>query len=140
MLYLWIFGDNIEHAMGRVKFIIFYLLTGIIAGLTHFAFNTESTIPTVGASGAIAGVLGGYLNLYPHAKVYTLMIWGIMSRVVLLPAIAVLGFWFVFQLLNAGLTPKGMGGVAYGAHIGGFVSGYLLVRLFCRPAYRHFKR
>lgn len=140
MLYLWIFADNIEHAVGRIKFIIFYLVCGIIAGLTHYAFNHGSSVPTVGASGAIAGVLGAYLNLFPHARVYTLFIWGFFIRIIPLPAIYMLGFWFVFQLLSAGLTPKGMGGVAYGAHIGGFVAGYLLVRLFCKPKYKKFKR
>lgn len=100
----------------------------------------NSPVPTVGASGAIAGVLGAYANLYPHARVYTLLFWGFFSRVVLMPAIGVLGFWFILQLLSAAATPRGMGGVAYGAHIGGFVAGYVLVRLFCKPAYRRFKR
>lgn len=140
MLYLWIFGDNVEHAMGKIRFLAFYLLTGFIAGLTHYIFNMDSPVPTVGASGAIAGVLGAYLNLYPHARVHTLLIWGFFTRVVLMPAMGVLGFWFVLQLLEAAATPKGMGGVAYGAHIGGFIGGYLLVRLFCKPAYRRFKR
>lgn len=140
MLYLWIFGDNIEHAVGTLKFVFFYLLCGLVAGLSHFVFNQQSEIPTVGASGAIAGVLGAYLNLFPHARVHTLFIWGFYTRVVQLPAVYVLGFWFVLQLLEAGLTPKGLGGVAYGAHIGGFVAGYLLIRPFCKPAYRRFKR
>lgn len=140
MLYLWIFGDNIEHAMGKVKYLSFYILMGIVAGLTHFAFNVHSQVPTVGASGAIAGVLGAYINLFPHARVHTLLIYGFFTRVVLLPSIFVLGFWFVLQLLEAGMTPKGLGGVAYGAHIGGFVAGYLLVRFFCKPTYRYFKR
>lgn len=140
MLYLWIFGDNIEHAMGKLKFIIFYILMGIFAGLTHFAFNVHSQVPTVGASGAIAGVLGAYINLFPHARVHTLFIYGFYSRVVLLKSVYVLGFWFVLQLLSASMTPKGVGGVAYGAHIGGFVAGYLLVRFFCKPAYRQFRR
>lgn len=140
MLYLWIFGDNVEHAMGRIRFLIFYLAAGLSAGLTHFFFNQNSGIPTVGASGAIAGVLGAYLNLYPRARVQTAVPFGFYLQIITLPAVVVLGFWFVMQLISAGMTPKGVAGVAYGAHIGGFIAGYALVRRFCKKEYKYFKR
>jgi len=128
MLYLWIFGDNLEKVMGAARFLVFYLACGIAAGLAHILFSGASSVPTVGASGAISGVLGGYLVLFPHNRVRVLTRGGIVA----LPAIAVLGFWIVIQLINglgslAVQTEKG--GVAYMAHIGGFVAGLVLVRL-----------
>jgi membrane associated rhomboid family serine protease len=129
MLYLWIFGDNLEHAMGRARFLMFYLACGIAAGVAHIAFSGGSSIPTVGASGAISGILGGYLVLFPHNRVRVLTRGGIVA----LPAIAVLGFWIVIQLINGlgslGVQTSESGGVAYMAHIGGFVAGLVLVRL-----------
>ncbi len=129
MLYLWIFGDNIERAMGSARFLVFYMICGIVAGLAHIAFAGGSTIPSVGASGAISGVLGGYLLMFPNNRVRVLTRGGVAS----VPAIVVLGFWIVIQLISqAGSiaqTSEG-GGVAYMAHIGGFVAGLVLVKLF----------
>ena len=132
MLYLWIFGNNVEDSMGRLRFLVFYLMTGIIASIAQVLTGPNSRIPTVGASGAIAGVLGAYIVLFPTARVQTLLFLGYFARAAQLPALVVLGFWFVLQLFN-GLLAFGvaqMGGVAWFAHIGGFVSGLLLVRLF----------
>jgi len=133
MLYLWIFGDNVEKAMGHARFLVFYPACGIAAGLTHILFSGGSSVPTVGASGAISGVLGGYLVLFPHNRVRVLTRAGIVS----LPAIAVLGFWIVIQLIN-GLGSLAVrtetGGVAYMAHIGGFIAGIVLVRVMARRA------
>jgi membrane associated rhomboid family serine protease len=132
MLYLWIFGNNVEDSMGRLRFLVFYLTTGIIASVAQVLGGPDSHIPTVGASGAIAGVLGAYIVLFPTARVQTLLFLGYFVRMAQLPALVLLGFWFVLQLFN-GLLAFGMtqsGGVAWLAHIGGFVSGLLLVRLF----------
>jgi len=128
MLYLWIFGDNLEKTMGHMRFLFFYLTCGIAAGLAHIFFSGASNVPTVGASGAISGVLGGYIVLFPRNQVRVLTRGGIVA----LPAIAVLGFWIVIQLIN-GLGSLGVktesGGVAYMAHVGGFVAGVVLVKL-----------
>jgi len=124
MLYLWIFGNNIEDYLGPIRFILFYLVTGLGAGLTHILFNPNSTVPVIGASGAIAGILGAYLLLYPTARVLTLVfIW-----IVPVPAALLLIFWFLGQLMNVGLS----GGVAWFAHIGGFLLGLLLISRFRR--------
>ncbi len=124
MLYLWIFGDNIEN-LGRGKFLLVYFGSGIIAGLAQGLLDTGSRIPMIGASGAISGVLGAYIVLYPRARVYTLV--GFFG-VVLIPAVAFLGFWFVLQVLSASFTLVGAStGVAYLAHIGGFIAGVLMV-------------
>ena len=131
MLYLWIFGDNLEHRMGHAKFLLFYLLCGLAAGVAHIAFNSDSGVPTVGASGAISGVLGGYLLLFPKNRVRVLMYGGISQ----VPAIVVLGMWIVIQVLNsAGAMARtaDTGGVAYLAHVGGFAAGLLLAKLFAR--------
>lgn len=133
MLFLWIFGNNIEDSMGRLRFIVFYLMCGLFASFAQIAVEPLSRIPNVGASGAIAGVLGAYLLLFPRAKVTTLVFLGIFITVIELPAIIVLLFWFAFQLLSGaiGLTDAGSGdGVAYFAHIGGFVAGLLTVKIF----------
>lgn len=132
MLFLWIFGNNIEDSMGKVRFIVFYLMCGLVASFAQIAIEPTSAIPNVGASGAIAGVLGGYLLLFPRARVTTLVILGIFITVIELPAIIVLAFWFFFQLAAgaAGLAGSGGDGVAYFAHIGGFVAGLLTIRLF----------
>lgn len=129
MLYLWIFGDNLERAMGAARFLLFYLLCGIAAGVAHILFNAGSSVPTVGASGAISGVLGGYLILFPRNRVRVLT----YGRVVAVPAFYVLGFWIVLQFINgvgAVATTPETAGIAYVAHIGGFVAGVVLVRLF----------
>lgn len=130
MLYLWIFADNVEDAMGHVRFVIFYLLCGIGAALAQALPNPDSTIPMIGASGAISGVLGAYLLLYPRAQVLVLIPLGLFSQIVHLPAMFVLGLWFVLQLVSSAFAPTDGGGVAFGAHIGGFVVGMVLIPLF----------
>ena len=130
MLYLWIFGNNIEDSMGHVRFVIFYLLCGVAAVLAQAWPNPDSTIPMIGASGAISGVLGAYLLLFPRAHVLVLIPLGMFTRLIHLPAMFVLGFWFVLQLINTALSDAGQGGVAWGAHIGGFVAGMVLIPLF----------
>jgi membrane associated rhomboid family serine protease len=131
MLFLWIFGDNIEHRVGHVRFVIFYLLCGVVASIAHIVFNSGSAIPAVGASGAISGVLGGYLLMFPRNRVYVLT-WG---GVIGVPALFMLGLWIVTQFVNgvgsiAVTDETGGGGVAYMAHIGGFVAGLVLAPLF----------
>ncbi len=130
MLYLWIFGNNVEDAMGHGKFLAFYLICGILAALAQSLPNPESTVPMVGASGAISGILGAYLLLHPHARVLVLIPLGFWSQLVRIRAVWVLGFWFVMQLINSALSDSSGGGVAFGAHIGGFVAGALLIPLF----------
>lgn len=140
MLYLWIFGDNVEDALGHVGYVIFYLAGGVLAALAHVLLNLQSTVPTVGASGAIAAVLGAYLILYPGSRVRTIIPLGIFTRVTLLPATVVLGFWFLLQLFDGVLAlgaPPGAGGVAFWAHIGGFVAGVVLAKLFARKPERY---
>jgi membrane associated rhomboid family serine protease len=135
MLYLWIFGDNIEDRMGRGRYLMFYLIGGIVASLTHILTNPTSQIPTVGASGAIAAVLGAYLVLYPQSKVLTLVPLGFFIRMTMVPAVVVLGLWFVLQFFSGLMSIGGpdVGGVAFWAHIGGFVVGVVLAKLFARP-------
>ncbi len=131
MMYLWIFGNNIEDVMGHVKFIMFYALCGIIAALSHAAIDSESAIPMVGASGAISGVLGAYLLLYPHARVLVLIPFGFFTQMIYVPAGIVLGLWFLMQLFSGGMIARNQGGgVAFFAHIGGFVAGMVLIPLF----------
>ncbi len=134
MLFLWIFGDNIEHRIGHLRFLFFYLVCGLAAGIAHILFNSGSAIPTVGASGAISGVLGGYLLLFPRNRVYVLT-WGGVAAV---PAMLMLGLWILMQFLNGfgavARTPE-TGGVAYLAHIGGFVAGMALAPLFSPRQY-----
>ena len=139
MLYLWIFGDNVEDALGHLRFLLLYVLAGVGAAAAQIAMSPHSQVPMVGASGAISGVLGAYLFLFPHASVLTLVTFGFFIRFVQVPAVIVLGFWIVVQLLN-GLTRYGAmaekaadgGGVAWFAHIGGFVAGVILLFLL-RP-------
>ena len=136
MLYLWIFGDNLEKVMRGVRFLIFYLVCGLAASFAHIIFGPGSNVPAVGASGAISGVLGGYLVLFPRNRIRVLTRGGIVH----VPAIVVLGFWIVIQLINgigSMATTTETGGVAYMAHIGGFVAGLVLVKLMAtsrRPA------
>jgi len=127
MWYLWIFGDNVEDRVGHGRFIVFYLLCGAAAALGQVAVDPESMLPTIGASGAIAGVMGAYFVLYPHSRVLTLIPW-IFIQIVELPAIFLLGFWFLMQLFSAGTVAvtaasHGSGGVAFAAHVVGFVVG-----------------
>jgi membrane associated rhomboid family serine protease len=139
MLYLWIFGNNVEDAMGHSRFIVFYIVCGVVAGLAHALPNATSSIPALGASGAISGVLGAYLLLYPFAKVLVLIPLGFFSRIVHLPAALVLGFWFIFQILSSAASGPAGGGVAFGAHIGGFISGMILIPFFKYKHIRLFK-
>jgi membrane associated rhomboid family serine protease len=131
MLYLWIFGDNVEDLLGHVKYLFFYLACGIAATGIHFFINTTSKVPTVGASGAIAGVLGAYLFLFPKARVKTLLILFIFIHIISIPAIIVLGLWIVMQILSAYIEygSKTGGGIAWFAHIGGFAAGLMLIVL-----------
>ncbi|MEM2672252.1 MAG: rhomboid family intramembrane serine protease [Hadesarchaea archaeon] len=128
MLYLWIFGDNIEDAFGRKKFLIFYFLCGLAASFSHLLSNPSSTIPAIGASGAISGVLGAYLVLYPRAKVLTAVMYFYFIRVIKIPAFFFLGFWFILQALSASLflVAGAPSEVAYWAHIGGFLAGAVM--------------
>lgn len=132
MLYLWIFGDNIESDLGHAKFLIFYLLVGALAAVAHIASNPASQIPTLGASGAIAGVMGGYILLHPRADVRCLVPLGFFVTLLRVPAWIVLGYWFLIQVVSNQMGHLGAseGGVAYMAHIGGFVAGLVLIKLF----------
>jgi membrane associated rhomboid family serine protease len=131
MLYLWIFGNNVEDAMGHARFILFYLVCGVAAFMAHALGDVNSQIPTVGASGAISGVLGAYLLLHPRAKVLVAIPLGFIIHTTRLPAGIVLAFWFVLQLINSAITAaEQSGGVAWGAHIGGFVAGMALIPFF----------
>jgi len=133
MLYLWIFGNNVEDAMGHARFILFYLLSGLAAAFSQVISGPNSPIPMVGASGAVSGILGAYFLLYPHARVLTLITLGWFWRVVEIPALIVLGFWIVVQVLNGLLTFNFQGGgVAWFAHIGGFFAGMVLIPVFKR--------
>ncbi|ROR34573.1 rhomboid family intramembrane serine protease [Inmirania thermothiophila] len=138
MLYLWIFGNNVEDAMGHGRFILFYLACGVVAAMAQALAAPASTVPMVGASGAISGVLGAYLLLYPWARVMVLIPLGLFSQVVYVPAMMVLGLWFVFQLASAALSAPGQGGVAFLAHVGGFVAGMVLLPFFRRRGVRLF--
>lgn len=139
MLYLWIFGNNIEEAMGHSRFFLFYMVSGVLASTAHILSDTASTIPSIGASGAISGVLGAYFLLYPRAQVLTLVPLGFFLQLMYLPAWLILGFWFVLQVISGSLGQAGLGGgVAWWAHIGGFVAGILLVGLFKRRSVRFF--
>jgi membrane associated rhomboid family serine protease len=134
MLYLWIFGDNVEDRLGHFKYLVFYLLCGWIASYAHIWASPGSRLPSIGASGAIAGVLGAYMTLYPHAHVVTLLPLGFFTQVIRIPALFLLGFWFVQQFLmgaaDLGVPTAETGGVAWWAHIGGFAAGVVLVFLF----------
>lgn len=140
MLFLWVFGDNVEDAMGHIGYAIFYFLCGIAAGLTHILFNFTSQIPSLGASGAIAGVLAAYLMLFPRGRVNTLMTVGQRMAVQPVPAIVMIGIWIVTQFLTGiaslGAQTAQTDGVAVWAHVGGFVAGLILVWLFARGAER----
>ncbi len=133
MLFLYIFGDNIEDAMGAIPFIFFYLACGVVAALVQGVVDPDSTIPMIGASGAISGILGAYLMLYPWARVYVLVFFGIITFIPV-PAVIVLGLWFAVQLGSGLMAPADEPGIAFWAHIGGFVAGVVLHRLFgARP-------
>lgn len=139
MLALYIFGDNVEDRLGHGRYLVFYLICGFAAAATHILFNTVSQVPTIGASGAISGVLGAYFILYPRARVITLIPIFILPWFIEIPAIIYLGFWFISQLLNGVLSisagAQSFGGVAWWAHAGGFITGIVLVGLFARRSY-----
>jgi membrane associated rhomboid family serine protease len=134
MLYLWIFGDNVEDRLGHLKYLVFYLLCGWIASFAHIWASPASRVPSIGASGAIAGVLGAYLVLFPHARVHALLPLGIFTQMVHIPAVFFLGFWFLQQFLlgaaDLNVRTAETGGVAWWAHIGGFLAGVALVWVF----------
>ena len=139
MLYLWIFGNNVEDTLGHGRFLMFYLISGAAAAIAQTVMNPESAIPMIGASGAVSGVLGAYLLLFPYATILTLVTFGFFFRFVHIPAVIVLGFWIVLQLISGYLSASAAalgrgesGGVAWFAHIGGFLSGMVLLFLM-RP-------
>ena len=126
MLFLWVFGDNLENMLGHIRYAAFYIVCGIAAALAQIVMNTDSIIPMLGASGAISGVLGGYLLLFPRRRVRAL-IFNFLTEV---PAFVALGLWIGFQIVQGYFSPPGAGGVAYAAHIGGFVAGLVLIKIF----------
>ena len=130
MWFLWLFGNNVEDSMGHLRFLVFYLLTGAAAAGAHIMSDPASLIPIVGASGAISGVMGAYLLLYPKVRVQTLFIFIIFLRIIPVPAWFVLIYWFALQVLSGSTQVGGGGGVAFWAHVGGFVAGVVLVKLF----------
>lgn len=138
MLYLWIFGDNVEDRLGHFRYIVFYLLCGLLATWAHIAAGPRSPVPSIGASGAIAGILGAYISLYPHARVVGILPLGFFTQMIQLPAVFFLGLWFLQQFLSGAgslmAREGGQGGVAWWAHIGGFVAGVVLVRVFQRSS------
>jgi membrane associated rhomboid family serine protease len=131
MLFLWIFGNNVEDRLGRAGFLLFYLAGGVLAGLSQVAIDPTSIVPTIGASGAIAAILGAYAMFFPRARVSTLVFLGFFYQLIDVPAILVLGFWFVLQILDGIVStgPSAGGGIAFFAHIGGFVAGALAARV-----------
>ena len=141
MWVLWIFGNNVEDRLGRLRYLLFYIASGLVAALLHIATNWNSELPTIGASGAIAGVMGAYFVLFPHARVQTLVILGFLMDIVTLPAVIFLGLWFLLQLFSGTLglfSGTGAGGIAWWAHIGGFAFGALLIKLLVRRPTRRF--
>ena len=130
MLYLWIFGDNVEEALGHGRFLVFYLLCGIAAAFGQAELQPASEVPMIGASGAISGVLAAYALLYPHAQVLIVIPFGFFAKLIHMPAIILLGLWFVFQVLNSLWEGLHAGGIAWFAHIGGFIAGLVLVPFF----------
>ncbi len=126
ILFLWVFGDNIENRLGHIRYAIFYLCCGVAAALAQILMQTDSIIPMLGASGAISGVLGGYLLLFPRRSVRAI----IFNFFTTVPAYVALGIWIIYQIVLGYLTPPGTGGVAYAAHIGGFIAGLVLVKIF----------
>jgi membrane associated rhomboid family serine protease len=130
MWFLYIFGDNIEDRLGHIRYLIFYLFCGVAAGWIHLFTNWNSNVPTIGASGAISGVMGAYLLLYPRSKILTLVFIFFFIQFIEIPAFIFLGVWLFIQLFSAGLTPRNVGGIAFWAHIGGFVVGLIFIKIF----------
>jgi membrane associated rhomboid family serine protease len=136
MWFLWIFGNNVEDAMGRLRFLVFYLLTGVVAALSQVVLTPASAVPMVGASGAISGVMGGYIVLYPHVRVFVMVPLGFFMTSFAWPAWMMLGYWLLLQfMMGLGALGREGGGVAFWAHFGGFVAGVALVKLFACAAY-----
>ena len=137
MWFLWVFGNNIEDSMGHTRFLVFYLLCGVAAAATQMAVDPASKVPMVGASGAISGVMGAYILLYPRVRVHTLVTLGFFLTTITLPAYVMLGYWFVLQVLLGAATSlsRAQGGVAVWAHVGGFVAGLVLIKLFANADY-----
>jgi membrane associated rhomboid family serine protease len=135
MWFLWVFGDNIEDRLGHFRYLMFYLVCGLGAGLAHTLFSWNSAVPAVGASGAISGVMGAYILFFPRSRVVTLVPLFVIFFTVQLPAVFILGYWFVIQFLSGvgSLGQRASGGTAWWAHIGGFVLGFILVKLFTPP-------
>ena len=132
MLYLWIFGDNIEDALGHFRFLLFYLFSGVVAAYGNALTDPQSMLPMIGASGAISGVLGAYILLFPHARVHTLLFFGFFWQVVRIPAVFVIGFWILIQVVS-GIVSAGTlqhGGIAFFAHVGGFLAGLLTIKFW----------
>ena len=133
MWYLWIFGDNVEDRTGHIRFLIFYILCGALAGLSHVLMNSSSSVPTIGASGAIAGVMGAYFLLFPRSKIVTLIFIFIFIQIIEIPAVFFLGFWIILQLISGSMSRglvENSGGVAWWAHIGGFLIGLVMIFFF----------
>ena len=137
MWFLWIFGNNVEDAMGPVRFVIFYLLCGVAAAALQVGANPQSTVPMVGASGAIGGVMGAYVLLYPRVHVQLLIFLGFFVTTIAVPAVFMLGYWFLLQVIGGFGSVGGEGGVAFWAHVGGFAAGALLVMVFRKPELLH---
>jgi rhomboid family protein len=141
MLYLWIFGNNVEDAMGHPRFLAFYFVCGIVAALFEGLINPHSAIPMLGASGAIAGVLASYVLIFPRARVTVIIPLGLLLYPMKISSLYVIGFWFLLQLLSAAMAPVGTPGTAFGAHVGGFATGLLLTPLLSKfPLFGRFKR
>jgi len=142
MWFLWVFGNNIEDSMGHARFVAFYLLCGVAAALAQMVSDPRSAVPMVGASGAISGVMGAYILLYPRVRVHTIVWLGFFVTTVALPAYVILGYWFVYQLLlgTVGSLSRMEGGTAFWAHVGGFVAGMALIRVFVNPEYLERRR
>jgi membrane associated rhomboid family serine protease len=132
MWFLWVFGNNVEDSMGRVRYLVFYLLCGLAAAGSQTLMDPSSAVPMVGASGAISGVMGAYIVLYPRVRVHMLVFLGIFITRIVVPAYLMLGYWFLLQIIGGGLA-SGEGGVAFWAHAGGFVTGALLIHVFRDP-------
>jgi hypothetical protein len=130
MWFLYIFGDNIEDRLGHIRYLIFYLFCGVAAGVVHLFTNWNSNIPTIGASGAISGIMGAYLLLYPRSRIMTLIPIFFFFQFVEIPAFIFLGYWILIQLFSASLTPRNVGGIAFWAHIGGFITGLIFIKIF----------
>jgi len=142
MWFLWVFGNNIEDSMGHTRFVAFYLLCGVVAAASQLLVDPGSRVPMVGASGAISGVMGAYILLYPRVRVHTLLTLGFFITTVTLPAYVILGYWFLLQLLlgTVGALGGAQGGVAFWAHVGGFVAGLVLIKLFANPEFLERRR